>query len=98
MYEIVLLCQYGASTGMLTTKMLEEAKKQNIEVNINDYPEYQLESIMSSKKVDVVLMGPQIRFKKKAFEKKYASQNIDFVLIDPADYGMVNGKKFYKLL
>lgn len=62
MYEIVLLCQYGASTGMLTTKMLEEAKKQNIEVNINDYPEYQLESIMSSKKVDVVLMGPQIRF------------------------------------
>lgn len=69
MYEIVLLCQYGASTGMLTTKMLEEAKKQNIEVNINTYPEYQLESIMSSKKVDVVLMGPQICFKKKAFEK-----------------------------
>lgn len=93
MYEIVLLCQYGASTGLLTTNMLEEAQKQNIEVNINAYPEYQLDSILSSKKVDVVLMGPQIRFKKKAFEEKYADLDLDFVLIDPADYGMMNGKK-----
>lgn len=97
MTEIVLLCQYGASTGLLTKKMLEEAQKQNLEVNINAYPEYEVDAILKSKKVDVVLMGPQIRFKKKDFEEKYADLGIPFVLIDPMDYGMMNGDKVLKL-
>lgn len=97
MYEIVLLCQYGASTGMLTTKMKEEAEKQGISAEIHAYSESELDSIMAGKKVGVVLLGPQIRYKKKDFEKKYASTGIEFLVIDPADYGMMNGEKILKL-
>jgi hypothetical protein len=93
MKEIVLLCQYGASTGLLTTNMLKEAQKQNIEVNINAYAEYQLDSILKQKDVDVVLLGPQIRFKKRDFDAKYKDKGIEFLVIDALDYGTMNGKK-----
>lgn len=93
MKEIVLLCQYGASTGILTNNMRAEAEKQGLAVSINAYAEYQIETILKSKKVDVVLLGPQIRFKKKSFDEKYADYGVDFVIIDTMDYGTMNGKK-----
>lgn len=97
MKEIVLLCQYGASTGLLAESMLLEAKKENLEANVNAYSEYDIEEVLQDKKPDVILMGPQIRFKKKEFEERYASYGIDFVLIDPMDYGTRNGKNVLKL-
>lgn len=97
MKEIVLLCQYGASTGLLADNMAEEARNQGLEVNINAYSEYDIEEVLEAKKPDVILMGPQIRFKKKEFEERYVSYGIDFVLIDPTDYGTRNGKNVLKL-
>lgn len=97
MKDIVLICQYGASTGLLVKKMIEEAGKRNLSVNVNAYSEYQIEDILKSGNVGVVLMGPQIRVKKKEFEETYRSYGVEFVLIDPADYGMMNGKKVLDL-
>lgn len=93
MKDIVLICQYGASTGLLVKKMLEEADKRNLSVNINAYSEYQIEDVLKSGTVGVVLMGPQIRMKKKEFEEKYKAYDVEFVLINPADYGMMNGQR-----
>ena len=90
-YNIVLVCQWGASTGMLVEKMNEAAKKKNIEAVINAYSEAKLDQFIND--ADIVLLAPQVRFKKDSFEQKYKTVGIPFLVIETVDYGMMNGEK-----
>jgi len=90
-YNIVLVCQWGASTGMLVEKMNEAAKKKNIEAVINAYSEAKLDQFIND--ADIVLLAPQVRFKKDSFEQKYKAVGIPFLVIETVDYGMMNGEK-----
>ena len=94
MVNIVLVCEHGASTGMLTTRMRDAATKLGIEASINAYSFTKLDEVIDG--TDIVLLGPQVRFKKKAFDEKYADKGIDFMVIDTVDYGMMNGEKVFK--
>lgn len=94
MVNIVLVCEHGASTGMLTTRMIDAAKKMGVEASINAYSFTKLDEVIDG--ADIVLLGPQVRFKKKMFEEKYADKGIEFMVIDTVDYGMMNGEKVFK--
>jgi PTS system cellobiose-specific IIB component len=48
---------------------------------------------LESKPVDVLLLGPQVRFMKAQFEQKLAPKGIPLDIINMADYGMMNGEK-----
>jgi len=74
MKKIVLFCSAGMSTSLLATKMQKSAKDKGIEVSIETLPEAQMEKRIDDD-VDVVLLGPQIRYalrraKKLCDEKK----------------------------
>lgn len=43
--------------------------------------------------MDVLLLGPQVRFMKADFEKRLAPMGIPLEIINMADYGMMNGEK-----
>ena len=43
--------------------------------------------------MDVLLLGPQVRFMKADFEKRLAPKGIPLEIINMADYGMMNGEK-----
>jgi PTS system cellobiose-specific IIB component len=45
------------------------------------------------KKYDVVLLGPQIRFKKEELQKEAKPYNIPVECISPVDYGLAKGKE-----
>lgn len=92
--NIVLVCEHGASTGMLTSRMIDAAKKMNVDASINAYSFTKLDEVIDG--ADIVLLGPQVRFKKKIFEEKYADKGIEFMVIDTVDYGMMNGEKVFK--
>lgn len=92
--NIVLVCEHGASTGMLTSRMNDAAKKMGVEASINAYSFTKLDEVIDG--ADIVLLGPQVRFKKKMFEEKYADKGIEFMVIDTVDYGMMNGEKVFK--
>ena len=94
MYNIILVCEHGASTGMLTTRMQDAAKKLGVEANINAYPYTKLDELIDA--ADIVLLGPQVRFKKKTFDAKYADKGIEFVVVNTVDYGMMDGEKVLK--
>lgn len=94
MVNIVLVCEHGASTGMLTTRMRDAATKLGVEASINAYSFTKLDEVIDG--ADIVLLGPQVRFKKKAFDEKYADKGIEFMVIDTVDYGMMNGEKVFK--
>lgn len=91
MYNIVLACQHGASTDLLVVKMREAAKTKGIDVIINAYSYTKLEQVIDS--ADILLLGPQVRFKKKSLEAQFADKEIPIEVIDTADYGMLNGEK-----
>ncbi|MEA5050610.1 MAG: PTS sugar transporter subunit IIB [Oscillospiraceae bacterium] len=91
MYKIALVCENGASTGLCVKKMVEYAKNNSIDCDINAYPDYQLSSIVDDK--DWILLGPQIAFKLDSFREAFGDKAKKMSVIPPMDFGMMDGKK-----
>lgn len=94
MLNIVLLCQFGASTEMLAEQIRKAAAAKNEEAVVNAYSFSRLREVIDG--ADIVLLGPQIRFRKAAFEKEYADKLVPFLVIDTQAYGMLNEEKIYQ--
>ncbi|ADD01612.1 PTS system, cellobiose-specific IIB component [Thermoanaerobacter thermohydrosulfuricus] len=93
--KILLVCAAGMSTSLLVEKMKKAVKPEYGEVIINAVPIDQFEEVV--KDYDVVLLGPQIRYKQKDFEKITNELGIPMEVINIADYGMVRGDKVLEL-
>lgn len=89
MKKILLVCNAGMSTSMLVAKMKKAAEEMHAEVQI------EAKSLSEAKKeiesVDIVLLGPQIRYEMENVKKIAGSTPVE--AIDMKDYGMMNGKK-----
>ena len=89
---IMLVCSAGMSTSMLVTKMQKAANEQGIETDIFAVSASDADNSLATKNVDVLLLGPQVRFMKGQFEAKLADKGIPLEVIDMKDYGMMNGE------
>jgi PTS system cellobiose-specific IIB component len=93
MKTIMLVCAAGMSTSLLVTKMREAAKDQNIEADIFANAASELDHVIENKNVDVVLLGPQVKFMKDQIAGKLEPKGIPVESIDMQHYGMMNGVK-----
>jgi Phosphotransferase system cellobiose-specific component IIB len=89
MMEILLCCQYGASTAMVEARIAEEAKKRNLDVKVQARPYSRLNEFCDS--ADIILLGPQMGYKLEEIKKKYPSKTEVTMVIDYLDYGMMDG-------
>lgn len=89
MINIVLVCQYGASTGMLAENIKKAANNRGIEAVVNAYSIADVKTAANA--ASVILIGPQLRFQKATIEEYVKDRNISIVDINPVDYGMMNG-------
>lgn len=89
MKNILLVCNAGMSTSLLVNKMKEQAAAQGVEVNIKALPVAEVKDVIDT--VDIVLLGPQVRFQKAQVEE-YANGRIPVEVIDMRAYGTMNGK------
>ncbi len=62
MKQIMLVCNAGMSTSMLVTKMQKAAEEKGIEATIWAVPVSEADSEVSQKEIDVLLLGPQVKF------------------------------------
>ena len=89
--NILLVCAAGMSTSLLVTKM----EKESVAIGANDEiyacSVDDLEAHID--KYDVVLIGPQIRYKSKSIGEVVNAKNKNYAVIDSVNYGMVDGKK-----
>ena len=92
MKKILLVCSAGMSTSLLVNKMKEAAKEFNVEVDINALPVAECSSKINE--VDIVLLGPQVRFQKSL--EKLANCRIPVEVIDMRSYGIMDGKTILK--
>lgn len=94
---IMLVCSAGMSTSLLVTKMQKAAESQGVEADIFAVSASDADTNLENKDVDVLLLGPQVRFMRGQFEQKLAPMDIPFDIIDMKDYGMMNGENVLKV-
>lgn len=89
MKKILLVCSAGMSTSLLVTKMNKAAKEMGVEVEIEALPVSECSTKIDE--VDIVLLGPQVRFQKPVVEK-LANGRIPIEVIEMRSYGIMDGK------
>ncbi len=92
MLRIMLACSAGMSTSLLVTKMEQAAAAAGKEAKIWAVSEASVKGNLGE--FDILLVGPQIRFKAKEFEK-LADGKFPVHVIDMRDYGTMNGEKVF---
>jgi len=89
--RIILLCAQGMSTSLLVERMKEAAAKRGVNAEIKaemvDSFDKQLQT------ADVILLGPQVRYKKNGLQPKADEAKIPLDVIDMAAYGSIDGDK-----
>ena len=90
---IMLVCSAGMSTSLLVTKMEKAAEARGLDAEIFAVSASEADTNLESKNIDVMLLGPQVRFMKAQFEPKVAAKGVPLDIINMQDYGMMNGEK-----
>ncbi|CUU46000.1 PTS sugar transporter subunit IIB [Clostridium beijerinckii] len=91
MIKIRLFCAAGMSTSLLVNKMNDAAKTKGIEVDIEAFPESQMDKNLDG--VNVALLGPQVGYTLGKAKKICEPLGIPVDVIPMVDYGMMNGQK-----
>lgn len=95
--KIMLACAAGMSTSLLVTKMEKAAEEKGLIVDIFAVPASEAIQYVEDKDVDVVLLGPQVRYMLHQFKQDLESRSIPVDVIPMTDYGMMDGTKVLSL-
>lgn len=88
--NILLCCAGGMSTSLIVKKMQDAATEMGVEAKIWAIGEAQIvENLVNA---DVLLLGPQIRFKLNDFKKLAQDKHVPVEVISMIDYGRINGE------
>ncbi|MCD7035058.1 PTS sugar transporter subunit IIB [Metabacillus sp. GX 13764] len=87
--KILLVCAAGMSTSLLVNKMNEHAKNLGKEIEIFALPVSECSTVADE--VDIVLLGPQVRYQKAQVEA-VVPKHVPIEVINMKDYGLMNGK------
>ncbi len=89
--KIILVCSAGMSTSLLVSRMQKEAEARSFDADIAAIPESELKNNLDG--LDVVLIGPQVRYLEKQVRSKVEPLGVKVSVIDNMAYGMVQGDK-----
>lgn len=95
MVTIKLFCAAGMSTSLLVTKMRIIAEEKGIEADIESFAENHLNKQLDG--LDVALLGPQVGDTLSKVKAICEPIGIPVAVIEPKDYGMMNGEKVLDL-
>ena len=94
--KVVMVCAMGMSSSLLENKTREAAKAAGVpfELRAVTTPEIARWDFQVDY-VDIVLVAPQVRYKRKSIAQAAAPFNIIVQDIDPIIFGMVDGTKLF---
>ncbi|MGG5463260.1 PTS sugar transporter subunit IIB [Clostridium sp. B9] len=91
MKRILLVCSAGMSTSLLVSKMQEAAKAKGVECHIEAVAEAEAKNKIDE--IDVLLLGPQVRFLLSKFKGLLDPKGVPVEVIETIAYGTMNGEK-----
>lgn len=89
MFILLFFSTDGMSISLLAYRMEYAAKAMGLDCRIEAHPVASLSDYIHE--ADILMVGPQDRFLLSKVRSTYPSKPI--VVIDPRDYGAMNGKK-----
>jgi len=95
--RVLMVCAIGMSSSLIeqkTTKVAEEAGVP-FEIKAIDVPEVGRWNFAEDP-VDIVLIAPQARFKKRSIDQAATPHGILVENIDSVAYGMIDGEKIFE--
>ena len=90
-FKILLVCSGGMSTSILMKKMEAYAKEHDFNLEIEAVGMGVYKDIAAN--YDIMLLGPQIAYRKKSIEE---TVDMPVVAIAPQDYAFGNSEKIFK--
>lgn len=87
MKKVYLFCAAGMSTSLLVNKMNDAVKAKGVELFIEAHPVSAINTM--GKEADVILLGPQVRYKLNDVKKQYPDRPVE--VIEMRMYGTMNG-------
>lgn len=88
--KILIICAAGMSSSLIVNKMKKIAPEGTIiDCNVGG------NTIQGLKEYDVLLVGPQLRFKKEEIEKEAKKVNVPYGFIDMVQYGRAMAEEIY---
>src|SRR3989304_2258621 len=95
--KVLLVCAMGMSSSLLETKTIEAGKNAGVEVKMHAIttPDVGMWDWQANW-VDVVLVAPQVRYKRKSIAQAANPLGIIVQDIDPITFGMVDGEKLFQ--
>ncbi|CRH73305.1 Lichenan-specific phosphotransferase enzyme IIB component [Chlamydia trachomatis] len=91
MMNILLCCSAGMSTSLLVNKMEKAAVEEGLSVKIQAVATMEVRNYINE--VDVILLGPQVRYQLNDIKKIGDEKGIPVDTINPMHYGTCNGKE-----
>lgn len=88
--NILLCCNAGMSTSLLVQKMEQAAKEKGITAKIWAVSADEVKNHIDQ--AEVLLLGPQVRYKLPGLKKEGEARGIPVDVISTIDYGTLNGK------
>lgn len=86
--NILLVCSAGMSTSLLVEKMKKVAQGKGLDAEIWAIGSSYLDAELNTKDVDVVLVGPQMRYELAKIQKRAEQSQIKAEAINMQDYGL----------
>ena len=96
MKRVYLFCSAGMSTSLVASRMQAVADDHNLPIEVKAFSDSKLDIIVEQYHPDVILLGPQVKYKFNATRDKYEPQGIPVEVMNLDDYGNVNGERILK--
>lgn len=95
--RVLMVCAIGMSSSLIEQKTSKVAEEAGVpfEIQAIDVPEVSRWNFEENP-VDIVLIAPQARFKKRSVEQVAAPLGILVENIDSVAYGMIDGEKIFE--
>lgn len=95
--RVLMVCAMGMSSSLLEAKVVEAAQAAGVPMELKAIttPEVARWDFQAHY-VDVVLVAPQVRYKRKSIAQAAAPYGIIVQDIDPVTFGMVEGEKLFQ--
>lgn len=94
MNTIMLVCSAGMSTSLLVNKIKSIVEENNLEIKVMAASEAEAKSCQE--KIDVLLLGPQVKFLFEKMKDLMAPQGTRVGIIDSISYGTLDGEAVLK--
>lgn len=95
--KVLMVCAMGMSSSLLETKTHEAAQAAGVPFDLKAITTPEIARWdFETNYVDVVLVAPQVRYKRKSIAEAAAPFNIIVQDIDPIMFGMVDGEGLFK--